>query len=233
MRSTPSSERGRFVLPRDLTAAAATAATLILAVFVLGWFTSGLITGVWSPSEQAAKVTHGAVALATPSEPERAPRTAAPARRTVKESRPAAPRPVARPRAQVAPRRAATQRTRTTITTSPAVPAPVATPVATPAPTPAATATETVTTTTVQTTPQRSEASNVSVQTERSWTPRRRGRSWRPVSTPQPAPTPVPTPSGSDEHEDWGDHGDWDRRDWNDRGRDDDRHHGRGRGWGR
>ena len=36
MRSTPSPERGRFVLPRDLTAAAATAATIILAVFVLG-----------------------------------------------------------------------------------------------------------------------------------------------------------------------------------------------------
>ena len=61
MRSTPSLDRGRFVLPRDLSAAAATAATLTVAFFVLGWLTSGLITGVWSPSEQAAKVTHGAV----------------------------------------------------------------------------------------------------------------------------------------------------------------------------
>ena len=46
MRSAPSPDRGRFVLPRDLSAAVATSAMVILAVVVLGWLSSGLITGV-------------------------------------------------------------------------------------------------------------------------------------------------------------------------------------------
>ena len=53
MRSTPSLDRGRFVLPRDLSAAIVTAATLAVAILVLGWLTSGLITGVWSPQTRS------------------------------------------------------------------------------------------------------------------------------------------------------------------------------------
>ena len=159
MRSTPSLDRGRFVLPRDLSAATATAAALIVAILVLGWLAGGLVSGVWSPRAQVSDAAGAAIQLATPSDRDREPRPAAHA--SVPERRAAVPaaRPVAT-RAQVvsrgrSPRRARAHRNSPTVTspavtspavTSPAAPAPVATPVATPAPTvvaaaPAATAT--------------------------------------------------------------------------------------------
>ena len=94
MRSTPSLDRGRFVLPRDLSAAVITGATLVVAILVLGWLTSGLITGVWSPREQVASVTDGAVTLASPSD-----RSDARPRRAL-----ACPRSPARPAAAPQPR---------------------------------------------------------------------------------------------------------------------------------
>ena len=61
MRSTPSLDRGRFVLRRDVIPAAATGALLILAILVLGWLTGGLVTGVWSPSKLTADAAGAAV----------------------------------------------------------------------------------------------------------------------------------------------------------------------------
>ena len=79
-----------------------------LAILVLGWLTSGLITGVWSPRDQVASVTHGAVTLASPSD--RGRRRAPGARSRARFPRPACRGPAAecrhRPRsAQPPPRR--------------------------------------------------------------------------------------------------------------------------------
>jgi hypothetical protein len=74
MRSTPSLDRGRFALPLDLVAAAATGAMVVVAILVLGWLTSGLITGVWWPREQPASVAGSDVTLVARSDRDDAPR---------------------------------------------------------------------------------------------------------------------------------------------------------------
>jgi hypothetical protein len=247
MRSTPSLDRGRFTLPRDLFAAAVTAATLVLAIVVLGWLTSGLITGVWSPREQAATVTHAAVTIATPSERDDAPRPA----QAHASVRPAASRP-APARADTAPaervvRRAPRVRKRATAKPAPA--APVVTQTARPAPvvaaSPVSTATEATTGATADTDTTTSERRTSQVSTpasswqddsRREWRQEasddddngRRRRSvsrspWRQRSaqpTPTPVQTPAPTADNGDDRHGWdrGEHRGWDR-DGRDRGR--------------
>jgi hypothetical protein len=141
MRSSPSLDRGRFVLPRDLFAAGATAATLVAAVLVVGWLAGGLIAGVWSPREQAATVGGAAVTLAAPSDRHDARRRVS----VSQDQSPTAP-PPARARADAvrgerSARRAPRHRRRAAaapLTASPSVQAPVPAPVATATPAAAA-----------------------------------------------------------------------------------------------
>lgn len=255
MRSTPSLDRGRFTLPRDLISAGAIGATLTAFILVLGWLAGGLITGVWSPREQAASVTGGVVALASPSDREDGPR---PARERVVAATEQAPKrfePTAARadavRGERSPRRV--QRTRRRAASAPATPAPAAaTPVATPAPTatpvaaaaPVSTPTATVDEESTEAISDRqaTQESARAPETSRN-NDRGNGRGWGRRRGAQPTPTPTPTPApvaNHDDQHDWDrgrdddDRRGWDRdddngRDW-DRGRDDDRRGGR---WGR
>ena len=241
MRSTPSLDRGRFTLPRDLSAALIIAATLAVAILVLGWLTSGLITGVWSPREQVASVTHSDVKLAAPSEREKAARpersTKVPTARTQQHVRARKPRAVApAPRSR---RRATGQRRNAPVVTKPAptaTPAPVATAV------PVTTATEaqtvptptTSTSTATETTTNRRSSASTETPTRswqdddsgdrrsdgnRSWRgqSRRRTQVARPVATPAPTPAPV---ADDDDHGNGNRGRGWDHdRDDRDRGR--------------
>jgi hypothetical protein len=247
MRSTPSLDRGRFVLRRDVLAAAATGAMLVVAVLVLGWLTSGLVTGVWSPSQQAADAAGAAVKLAAPSD--RAPRSkgaSASSGRPLTAPEPPRADPAVGPRAHAvlegrAPRRARGRR-RADAQPSPSstVPMPAAIPTATPAPVaaavPAAATTEATNSATADTSEQetqRKAASEVSSERwsaagrddSRQWRPRGRGHRHDDGAGHQPTPVAVPSPPASGDHGESDQDGDWDQRggrdergDWDQRG---------------
>jgi hypothetical protein len=216
MRSSPSLDRGRFVLPRDLSAAAATGTMLVVAVLVVGWLVGGLIAGVWSPRDQAASAAGAAVTLAAPSDRDDAPRAAAARVSASGDQAPTAPRPAAARadavRGKRGSRRAPRPRRRAAAAPSTPSPAPAVTPAATTTPVAAAApVTADTDASPVERTQATSETKGSHVTTKAPAAPSRRpdgsdargqarrgGMGGRPSPAPVPSPTPAGDPGGVD-----------------------------------